>query len=97
MAKKKGLRDGDEVCVESRFGKATGKLKVTQLIHPEVLGIAGCYGSGTYMMSPEALKGAHYNSLLSGEEETSMDPISGSITISPRVKLYKLERTGKKK
>jgi hypothetical protein len=35
--------------------------------------------------------------LLSGKEETSIDPISGSITISPKVKIYKLEQTAKKK
>ena len=96
-AAKKGFADGERVCVESPFGKAYGRLKMTQLIHPEVLGIPGCYGSGTYMMSPEAKKGTHFNSLLSGEEETSIDPISGSITISPRVKLSKVEETGKKR
>lgn len=95
-AKKKGLKDGETVCIESKFGKVTGRLKVTQLIHPEVLGMPACYGSSTYMMSPEAGKGTHYNSLLSGEEETCIDPISGSITISPRAKISKLEQ-GKKK
>ena len=90
------MKDGEEVGIESRFGKVTGKLKVTQLIHPEVLGIPACYGSGTYMMSPDSRKGTHFNSLLSGEEETCIDPISGSITISPKVKIYKLERRGKK-
>ena len=95
-AEKKGLKEGEEVGIESRFGKVTGKLKVTQLIHPEVLGIPGCYGSGTPMMSPDSRKGTHFNRLLSGEEETCIDPISGSITISPKVKIYKLERRGKK-
>ncbi|MBN2060832.1 MAG: molybdopterin-dependent oxidoreductase, partial [Deltaproteobacteria bacterium] len=87
-AKRKGLDDGDEVCVESRHGRVKGRIKCTQLIHPEVIGIPGCYGSGTSMMSPEARKGTHYNRLLSGEEETNIDPISGSITISPKVKIY---------
>ena len=73
------------------FGKAIGILKVTQLIHPEVLGIPACYGSATYMMSPDAKKGTHFNALLTGKEETNVDPISGSITISPKVKIYKLE------
>jgi len=96
-AVEKGLKDGDEVCIESQFGKVMGKLKVTQLIHPEVLGVPGCYGSGTYMMSPDSRKGTHYNLLLSGEEETCIDPISGSITISPKVKIYKPEIRGRKK
>jgi anaerobic selenocysteine-containing dehydrogenase len=96
-ARKKGLQDGDVVGVESRHGKVTGKLKVTQLIHPEVLGIPGCYGSGTIKMSPDSRKGTHYNALLSGEEETLIDPISGSINISPKVKIYKICPKGGKK
>ena len=79
-----------EVGVESKYGKVTGKLKVTQLIHPEVLGIPGCYGSGTFKMSPDSRKGTHFNSLLSGEGEECVDPISGSITISPKVKIYQI-------
>jgi len=96
-AERKGLKDGDQVCIESQFGKVTGVLKVTQRIHPEVVGIPGCYGSATYMMSPDAKKGTHFNSLLSGKEESCIDPISGSITISPKVKVYKLEQIAKKK
>jgi len=78
------------VCVESPYGKASGRLKLTGLIHPEVLGIPACYGSATYMMSPDAKKGTHFNALLSGKEDTCIDPISGSITISPKVKIYKV-------
>ena len=89
-AKKKGFRDKDLVCVESPYGKASGRLKLTGLIHPEVLGIPACYGSATYMMSPDAKKGTHFNALLSGKEDTCIDPISGSITISPKVKIYKV-------
>jgi thiosulfate reductase/polysulfide reductase chain A len=96
-AREKGLQDGEEVGVESKYGKVIGRLKLTQLIHPEVLGIPGCYGSGTIKMSPEARKGTHFNSLLSGEEEKCIDPISGSITVSPKVKVYKLESKGRKR
>lgn len=90
-AARKGLQDKDEVCVESPFGKTSGRLKLTELIHPEVLGIPACYGSATCMMSPDAKKGTYYNILLSGNEETNIDPVSGSITISPKVKIYKAE------
>lgn len=96
-AEKKGFKDGDEVYVESQYGNVTGKLKLTQLIHPEVLGIAGCYGSSTIMMSPDSKKGTHFNLLLSGKEETCIDPISGSVTASPRVKVYKYKQKGKEK
>jgi len=89
-ASKKGLKNGDEVCIESQHGKTRGKLKLTELIHPEVVGIPACYGSGTMLMSPDARRGTYYNLLLSGDEETSIDPVSGSICISPRVKVYKV-------
>ena len=93
----KGLQNKDEVCVESKYGKVTGVLKVTELIHPEVLGISGCYGSGTFKMSPDSRKGTHFNLLISGEESSCIDPISGSITISPKVKIYKSQPRGRRK
>lgn len=87
-AQKKGFKDGDEVWVESRYGKIRGTIKTSQLFHPDVVGIAGCYGAGTMHMNPIAKKGPHYNRLLSTDEKT-MDPISGGLDTSPRVKVYK--------
>lgn len=94
-ARRKGFKGGDIVCIESQYGQTTGKLKLTELIHPEVLGIPGCYGSSTFMMNPSARKGTHFNALLTGKEDTAIDPISGSITVSPKVKVYKLEQSRK--
>ena len=51
-ARRKGFKDGDEVGIESPFGKVTGKLKVTQLMHPEVLGVPACSGGGTLHDKP---------------------------------------------
>ena len=90
-AAKKGLKNGQEVWIESRSGKTRGRLKLTELIHPEVVGIPACYGSGTVMMSPDSRKGTYYNILLTGDEETGIDPVSGSVSISPRVKIFKVE------
>ncbi|MFC1910537.1 molybdopterin-dependent oxidoreductase [Chloroflexota bacterium] len=89
MAKNKGFKDEDMVWIESRWGKTRGKLKLTELIHPEVLGVPACYGASTIMMSPDSKKGTYYNILLTGKEDTGMDPISGSVTVSPKVKIYK--------
>jgi hypothetical protein len=66
-----------------------GKLKLTELIHPEVVGISACYGTGTMMMNPDSRRGTYFNILLSGREDTGIDPVTGSVTISPRVKVYK--------
>jgi len=92
-AKKKWLKDGDEVCIESQYGKTIGKLKLTELIHPEVVGTSACYGSSTIMMSPDARKGTYYNILMTGKEDIGIDPVSGSVCISPKVKIYKVERS----
>jgi anaerobic selenocysteine-containing dehydrogenase len=88
-AAKKGIQDGEMVWVESRHGKTQGKAKVSDLFHPEAVGIAGCYGSATMHMNPIAKKGPHYNSLISMEDD-SFDPIAGSVETAPRVKVYKV-------
>jgi anaerobic selenocysteine-containing dehydrogenase len=88
-AEKKKLHDEDVVFIESRWGKTKGKLKLTELIHPEVVGVPACYGASTLMMSPDSKKGTYYNILLTGKEDVGMDPISGSVTVSPKVKVYK--------
>ncbi len=43
-AEARGLADGERVCVESRHGELHGMLKLTETIHPEVLGTVGCFG-----------------------------------------------------
>ncbi len=43
-AAQRGLRDGDEVWVESRYGRTRAKLKVTARIHPEVVGAQHGFG-----------------------------------------------------
>jgi len=91
-ARRKGLKDEDKVWIESQYGKIMGKLKLTELIHPEVVGIPACYGSSTIMMSPDAKKGTYFNKLMTSQEDTGIDPVSGSVCISPRVKVYKGER-----
>lgn len=87
-AGRKGLRDAQSVCVESPWGITRGKLKLTELIHPEVLGIPACYGSRTPLMCPYAQEGPHFNSLISGEPNTQIDPVHGGVNIGPRVRLY---------
>jgi len=89
-AGKKGFEDEDLAWVESRWGRTMGKLRFTELIHPEVVGIAACHGSSSSMMSPDARKGTFFNILLGSKEDTGIDPVSGSVTISPRVKVYKV-------
>jgi anaerobic selenocysteine-containing dehydrogenase len=60
--KKKGLRDGDKVWIESLVGKAEGRVKLSQGIHPEVTAIAGAMGA--WATNPFAKKGINYASLI---------------------------------
>ncbi len=88
-AREKGLQDEDLIWIESRWGRTKGMVKLTGLIHPEVVGVPACYGSSTMMMSPDSKKGTYYNILVTGKEDIGLDPISGSVTVSPKVKVYK--------
>jgi len=90
-AKKKGIEDGDWVEVESRYGKTRGKVKLTELIHPEVIGIPACYGKGTIHMDPVSKRGINYNALITAKDNVGLDPLSGTIELSPKVKIKKLK------
>jgi len=86
----KGLRDEQRVVVESRYGRTEGRLRVTELIHPEVLGIPGNYGGpgGKKWLNPVMVQGAWFNALITADEENHIDPITGGIEISPKVRIY---------
>ncbi|HHT9117273.1 MAG TPA: molybdopterin-containing oxidoreductase family protein, partial [Candidatus Hypogeohydataceae bacterium YC38] len=43
-AKRLGIEEGDEIVIESPYGKAKGKVHLTEGIHPEVVGLHHGYG-----------------------------------------------------
>ena len=85
-AKRKGVQDGDEISVESVAGKVKGQAKVTECIHPEVVGIAGMFGSWAKGKPVAKGKGVHFNSLLPMSLER-IDPISTGVDSCIRVKV----------
>lgn len=86
----RGMKDGDTIIVESRYGKTSGQLKVTELIHPETVGIPAQHGAGSSMVNPITLEGPNFNVLCSAHEQTrSVDPITAGIDAGPAVKVYK--------
>ena len=87
-ANKKALKEGDLVFVESRYGKIEGNLHISELFHPDAVGISGCYGLGTIQSNPLNRRGPHFNSLLPIEDKT-LEGVSAGIEIAPRVKVYK--------
>lgn len=44
-AKRKGIKDGDRVCMESVFGRTYARAQLSETVHPDVLSV---YGFGTY-------------------------------------------------
>ncbi len=87
-AAKLGIQDGDMIVVEGQAGQCEGIVLVTDMIHPMAVGIPGMRGTGTLLQNPITQRGAHFNRLLS-MEETTFDPVNGSLDVSPRVKVYK--------
>ncbi|MBI3015468.1 MAG: molybdopterin-dependent oxidoreductase [Candidatus Tectomicrobia bacterium] len=87
-AKRKEILDGQEICVESVAGKVKGRAKVTQCIHPEVLGIAGVFGSWAKGKPVANGKGVHFNNLLPISVER-LDPVSAGVDSCIRVRVTK--------
>ncbi len=92
-ARTKGLEDGDEVVIESKFGKTTGILKTTQLMHPQTLAVPGVHGLGTSMTNPTLSRGTSVNRISPfREEDMAVDPITGGLERSPALRIYKAEK-----
>ncbi|MEE8450149.1 MAG: molybdopterin-dependent oxidoreductase [Thermodesulfobacteriota bacterium] len=87
-AKRKGIRDGDELVIQSQAGQVKGLAKVSQCIHPEVVGIAGTFGHWSKEMPVSLGKGVHFNSLLPTELER-IDMLGAGLDACVRVKVYK--------
>lgn len=86
---KKGIKDGDTILVQSQKGKMTGKVKLTERIHPECVGVGGNYGRRSTQLNPIARDGPNYNQLLN-MDDGSFSPISTALVISPKVKVTKV-------
>jgi len=86
-AAKLGLKDGNEVVIESfTGGKTQGQVKLTNLVRPDVVAIGGAWGVRSAHIHPWARKGPHFNSLLKLSEEF-LDPVRGGVDLTTRVRL----------
>ena len=84
-AKKKGIKDGDEILVESQVDTVAGIAKVTECIHPETVGIASHFGSIARGKPIAYGKGSQFNRLL----PIDLDPVSTGTDACVKVKVYK--------
>lgn len=89
-AQARGLKDGDTIAIESYMGaRIEGKVKTTQLIHKDVLGIAGAYGIPSANFNPEAKRGPAFGDLLKLSEEV-INPLKINLDRDIKVKIRKL-------
>ncbi len=87
-ARKRGIQDGDEVWLESPVTKVRVTVKLTQCIHPQVVGVAGHFGHWSSGMPVARGKGINFNSLLPSDLE-HIDKISTALDHCVQVRLYK--------
>ncbi len=88
-AEAKGLSDGDTVLIESRHGSERGTLRVTELIHPECLGIPGMFGHWAVRKPVAYRKGVSFNNLLPPPSERRIDVVTGQVDSCVRVRVRK--------
>jgi anaerobic selenocysteine-containing dehydrogenase len=88
VARAKGIRDGDQVWLESPVTKVSARVKLTQCIHPQAVGIGGHFGHWSPGMPIARGKGINFNSLLPTDIE-HIDKISTALDHCVQVKVYK--------
>ncbi|MFQ5682359.1 MAG: molybdopterin-dependent oxidoreductase [Candidatus Binatia bacterium] len=88
----KSIADGDEIEVESSRGaRVKGVVKVSQCVHPEVIGIASCFGRWAQAQPTGRHRGAHFNSLVPYSLD-QIDPMAGLMDACVKVKVGKANR-----
>jgi anaerobic selenocysteine-containing dehydrogenase len=87
----RGLATGDMVCVESRYGKYTGRLRVTELVHPASVNCSGSFGHWAQGLPVSRRKGVMHNALLPKPTLDRIDTLSGQIDQCVAVRVYKVE------
>ncbi|MBI2317879.1 MAG: molybdopterin-dependent oxidoreductase [Betaproteobacteria bacterium] len=88
VGKAKGLADGDEVWLESPVHKTRAVVKLTQCIHPEVIGVGGHFGHYAPGMPVSRGKGVNFNALCPTDLD-HIDLISNALDHCVAVKVYK--------
>lgn len=87
-AQKRGIADGDRLLIESPFGKVEGIAKLTEEIHPQVLGFSNAIGR--WARHPiERKMGTHFNALLPSDLEFTCKQ-SGALESATKVKIRKI-------
>ncbi len=88
LARRKGIKDGDSIWLESPVKRVQAVARVTQMVHPEVLGIAGHAGHWAEGKPLSKGKGVNFQGLLPYGED-KMDVISTAVDMCAPLKVYK--------
>ena len=89
-AKRKGIRDGDLICLQTERGdRVEGEAKVTECVHPEVVGIGGTFGHWAKGLPVAKGKGVHFNTLIPINLEC-IDKVSAAVDCCVKVKVSKV-------
>ena len=87
-AKRKGIRDGDKVWVESEVGKVKRKVKLCQGIRPDTILISAQFGQWAMPVAKDT--GRVSQTLLTPIRHSWTDPIAACIQgIAVKAKVYK--------
>ena len=89
-AAEKGIADGDEISLRTPGGaSAQGIAKVSECIHPEVIGIASCFGHWAKARVTARGRGIHFNSLIP-YGLSQIDSMAGLMDACVKVKVSKV-------
>ncbi len=84
-----GLKEDDEITLESYYGgKTSGKVHLSEMIHPQSVAIVGKWGARGTHITPFAKQGPCYNDLLNGDER-DIGFLMGNVSNSVPVKIIK--------
>ena len=93
QARKKSLHDGQLVWVENEGGrKVKGRLKLTEAIHPEGIGIAAMCGHWSDGMPIAKDKGVFFNELLE-LDWAHVSPVNNNLDLCAKVRIVPVEAT----
>jgi len=93
QAHKKSLHDGQLVWVENEGGrKVKGRLKLTEAIHPEGVGIAAMCGHWSDGMPVAKNKGVFFNELLE-LDWAHVSPVNNNLDLCAKVRIVPVEAT----
>ena len=87
-AKKRGIKNGDLMWVESPFGKTKAEASVTELTRPDTVCIAGLFGATSGKLPGFSREGPLFNNLCWADENWR-DPQVGNQENCMKVKVYK--------